>query len=168
MAIFVGRKNVRVHYSLRWDYLQGLPGGATYDAARDSATIAFHWIRGEIRANHSRSGTLANSMRTDVSKRGTHDVRGLVRSRAAHADWFFYGTAAHRLAGASPALGQRITPKNGKLLHLQDLEGAARGNARLLPSVAGQESNYHLLEKAAGIGATRLRMGRTVTRGVRI
>lgn len=159
MAIFTVPGTVRVHYSLAWDYLQGLPGGATYDAARDSATGAFHWLRAEIRANHSRSGTLANSMRTDTSKRGTRVVEGIVRSRAKHASYFFHGTTG---------IQGRIYPNTAKLLHLQDPGGAARGNARLLPSVATQADNYHLLEKAANIGATRLRMGKAVVRGIRI
>ena len=160
MAIFVRGANVRVHYNLQWDYLQGLPGGATYEAARDSARAAFHYVRSEIQSGHSRSGALAASMRTDVSKRGSRQVLGLVRSDVEHAAYFFYGTAGHGTG--------RIYPNTAKMLHLQDPAGYSPiGKARLMPSVQGQDSNFDMLEQGAAIGATRIRMGKPIPTNVR-
>lgn len=83
------RSDVRVRYSLVWDKAQTVPGGATYEASQEATRAAFHFVRAVIVANHSRSGWLAKSMRTDMSKRGTRNVVGLVRSNVEHAKFFF-------------------------------------------------------------------------------
>lgn len=148
---------VRVHYSIPWDRAQTLPGGATYEAAQDSTRAAFHFVRAAIVANHSRSGTLARSLRTDVSKRGTKEVRGLVRSSVKHADWFFYGTAQ---GGAG-----RIYPKNGPVLVLTEPSGK-RGPRRR--SVRGQRPKFPLLEQGVQVGLARVASGSRIPRGVRL
>lgn len=155
--VFVSTQ-VRVRYSLPWDMAQTLPGGATYEAAQDSARAAFHTARSEIIAKHNRSGALAVSMRTDMDKRGSKVVRGIVRSDVEHAKWFFEGTA-NKGAG-------RIFPK-GSTLYLQP--GWNGFTPRRAKSVRGQKSKKYILEHGAVMGLARVAgTGVSTPRGVQV
>lgn len=164
--------NVRVHYNIPWDLAQIEPGGATYEAAQDSARGALHYVRDQIVKNHSRSGYLAASLRTDVSKRGTKVVRGVVRSNVEHAKWFFFGTAEKGTG--------RIYPK-GDYLALHDMDGPImsqrlneygqpEGEFRpiIVGSVQGQPSHEYIIRDGAKVGLARVAGGLGVKRGVRI
>lgn len=165
--------SVRVHYNIPWDLAQIEPGGATYEAARDSARGALHYVKAEILANHTRSGWLAQSLRTDVSKRGTKVVRGVVRSNVEHAKWFFYGTAEKGTG--------RIYPTGGRGLKLHDADGpiqAQRLNEYGQPdgdfgpiivgSVQGQRSHENIIREGAAVGLARVAGGFGVKTGVKI
>lgn len=150
--VFLGTQ-VRVRYSLPWDIAQTLPGGATYEAAQEASRAAFHTARSEIMSKHTRSGALAVSMRTDMDKRGSKVVRGLVRSNAEHAKWFFHGTTGP------------ITPERAKRLYLQDWNGHKGPRVR---SVRGQASKFYILEHAAVMGVARVSAGVSTPRGVQV
>lgn len=165
--------NVRVHYNIPWDLAQIEPGGATYEAAQDSARGALHYVRDQIAANHSRSGWLAESLRTDVSKRGTKVVRGVVRSNVEHAKWFFYGTAEKGTG--------RIYPTNSSALKLHDTDGPIMSQRLneygqpegefspvIVRSVQGQPSHEYIIRDGAKVGLARVAGGFGVKRGVRI
>lgn len=151
--VFVSTQ-VRVRYSLPWDMAQTLPGGATYEAAQEASRAAFHTARSEIIAKHNRSGALAVSMRTDMDKRGSKVVRGIVRSDVKHAKWFFEGTTGP------------IKPKRTKRLHLQDWNGH---KGPIVRSVRGQKSKKYILEHGAIMGLARVAgTGVGTPRGVQV
>lgn len=149
--------DVRVRYSLPWDKAQTFPGGATYEASQEATRAAFHFVRAAILANHTRTGVLAGSMRTDMDKRGSKVVRGLVRAKAEHAGWFFHGTAGAGLG--------RIYP-NGKWLKLQDQHTGKSGPFKR--SVQGQVPKFPLLEQGAAVGVARVAAGSSIPRGVQV
>lgn len=151
--------DVRVRYSLPWDKAQTLPGGATYEASQEATRAAFHFVREAILANHTRTGVLAGSMRTDMDKRGSKVVRGLVRAKAEHAGWFFHGTP-RGAAGVG-----RIYP-DGKWLNLGDQHTGREGP--VVRSVAGQERKFYLLQQGAAIGVARVAAGSSIPRGVQV
>lgn len=149
------KTDVRVRYSIPWDIAQHAPGGATYETAQAGARAAFHKARETIIRSHNRSGALATSMRTDMDKRGSKVVRGMVRSNVEHAKWFFGGTNGP------------ITP-NGKYLRLQDPFPRGFPPNVYVRSVRGQANKEYILEQAAVYGLARVASGRGTPRGVQV